>query len=124
MQRFWKLVKGGNKLSIDIGGYNFSTPVKFADWLPPYRAGVYAILMYNAKVNKYYVIYIGQSSNLSDRGFFKSHHSYYCWIRQAGNDESKLHISVLELPNSTEDDRGKIEIQLINKFNPTCNKEF
>lgn len=110
-----KQVKGGVKL--DIGGYKFIDPEKFADWTPPNKAGVYAILANNTK------IYIGQSGNLSDRGFFRNHHRYNCWIRQTGGSEDKLYISVHLMPDSTESDRKKIESELINKLDPICNKE-
>jgi hypothetical protein len=55
-----------------FGGFEFSTPVKFPEWLPPYRSGVYSVLMKNIKDQKYYVIYIGESVNLSERGFLKT----------------------------------------------------
>jgi len=103
---------------------NFDGPYPISRWDPPFRAAIYAIMIKPEPINKpniYTIIYFGESGNLSERGFYKSHHAYNCWIREAGN-ESNLFIGIHTIPNSTEEERLKIEQQLISEYNPTCNK--
>ena len=78
-------------MSMTFGGYEFSDPVRIDRWDPPYRAGVYAILRRDySHTPSYAVIYFGQSSNMSERGFVKSHHRYSCFVNTA-RAESNLY---------------------------------
>jgi len=54
--------------------------------------------------NVYRALYIGELSNLSERGFVKSHHKYKCFIRNAGSEDN-LCIAIYLMPGSTEEDR-------------------
>ena len=99
---------------------SFEGPFEITKWDPPFRAAVYVIMVKGEKEGYYRLIYVGESSNLSERGFYKSHHAYNCWIRIAGS-ESNLFIGVHKMPESTQEDRTKIEQQLISEYNPTCN---
>jgi len=89
-------------MSIIYDGTQFTEPVKLNTWEPPFRAGLYAILVPNqtVKPKAYAIVYFGESGNMSERGFL-SHHKRSCWIRQAGS-ESNLWISTYLMPNSTE----------------------
>ena len=77
-----------------------------------------AILGHRSPPNLYRVLYIGESSNLSERGFVRSHHKYKCFIRNAGS-EGNLHIAICLIPGSTEEDE-KVEQYLIS-VEPPCN---
>ena len=110
-------------MSIKWGNVDFNGPYSIALWDPPYRAALYAIMIKPDQYNKpetYQIIYFGESSNLSERGFYSSHHKYNCWVEQAGS-LSNLYIGIHAMPNSTKDERTKLETALIAKFKPACN---
>lgn len=109
-------------MTITWGNVKFEGPYPITEWEPPNRAAVYAIMIKPDPVNKpktYRIIYFGQSSNLSERGFYRSHHSYECWLEQAGK-ESNIYIGIYRMPNSTEEERRNIEQRLITEYEPVC----
>ena len=101
----------------------FEGPHLITRWDPPLRAAIYAIMMKSDHVNEphtYTILYFGESGNLSERGFYKNHQAYDCWINKAGG-ESNLFIGIYMMPNSIEHERKKIEQELISEYSPTCN---
>ncbi|MCK5283257.1 MAG: hypothetical protein KAK00_07650 [Nanoarchaeota archaeon] len=100
----------------------FNGPYPIKDWDPPNRAAVYTIMKGADKEGYYSILYFGESENLSERGFYKSHHAYPCWINKAGSD-SNLFIGIYLMPNSTREERREVEQSLISDYNPDCNKE-
>jgi hypothetical protein len=98
----------------------FDGPYRITTWNPPYKAAVYTIMIPDDEEGYFRLIYVGESSNLSERGFYKNHHAYNCWIKHAGN-ESNLFIGIHQMPQSTKEQRTKIEQQLISEYNPSCN---
>lgn len=98
----------------------FDGPHQITRWDPPYRAAVYIMMISGNKEGYYKLIYVGESSNLSERGFYKNHHAYNCWIRQS-DGEANLFIGICQMPNSTQEERAKVEQQLISEYNPSCN---
>jgi len=110
-------------MSIKWGDIEFEGPYPITDWKPPYRAAVYAIMMKpdpKSKPRIYRILYFGESSNLSERGFYRSHHKYDCWVRKSGS-ENNLYIGIYRMPNSTADQRQKVEARLIEQYHPVCN---
>ena len=109
-------------MSIIWGEISFDGPFQISDWDPPNRAGIYAI-MYKQDVTRdlYTLVYIGESGNLNDRGFYQSHHRYNCWISRAGS-ERNIYIGTYLMPNSTDEQRREIEGGLINRLDPACNR--
>lgn len=109
-------------MSIKFSNYVFVEPIPITFLTPPYRAGLYAILVpdITATPRPFRVIYFGESGNLSDRGFFKAHHKYFSWLLQAGV-ESNLYIAVYLMPLSTQEQRRLVESQLIADYRPVCN---
>lgn len=110
-------------MSITWGNKTFNGPYPITNWDAPDRAGVYAVMIRLDPPNEpdtYRIIYFGESGDLSERGFCKSHHKYHCWIDKAGS-ESNLYIGIHLMPNSTVEDRKKTESGLVNKYNPICN---
>lgn len=110
-------------MTIKWGNVTFEGPYQITTWDPPYKAAIYAIMIKPDSINKsdtYRIVYFGESGNLSERGFYKSHHAYGCWTKNAGHD-SNLYIGVYMMPNSTQEDRTKIEQQLISEYTPVCN---
>jgi len=110
-------------MSINYSSYHFTDPVSAASWDPPYRSGIYAILTPDSSIKPkpYRVLYFGESENMSDRGFWKGHHRYRCFISEAAS-ESNLNIAVYLMPNSTSEERRKIEQKLVNDYDPPCNR--
>jgi len=110
-------------MSITWGNNVFDGPYKITEWDPPYRAGVYSIMYKKnpkTKPNTFSILYFGESGNLDDRGFFQSHHKYDCWIKYA-ETEDNLYIGIHLMPNSTEEERRRVESDLIDEYSPPCN---
>ncbi|MDH5203375.1 MAG: hypothetical protein OEW69_08970 [Nitrospirota bacterium] len=109
-------------MGINFGGYEFDNPVKLVRWIAPYRAGIYLILAFEwNSFPPFRPIYVGESENMSESGFIRSHHKYQCWINQVDNI-SDLYMSALPLPKSTKAEREKIESMLISLYDPICNR--
>lgn len=110
-------------MAITIGDLGFDGPVAMDDWTPPNRAGVYVISMRADAVNKpsnYTIVYVGESGNMADRGFFRAHHKFGCWLKEAGSTKN-VFISCYLMPQSTEEARKSVETKLINIYRPRCN---
>jgi len=111
-------------MSIKWGQVNFEGPYRLDSWKPPYRAGIYAIMMKpdpQNKPNTYKILYFGESENMSERGFYKNHHKYNCWLREAGSLRN-LFIGYYLMPDSTLFQRKSLEQQLIDQYKPKCNE--
>lgn len=110
-------------MSIKYNEVNFSEPERLSNWAPPYRAGLYVIMVpdQNMKPKPYRAIYFGESGNMSERGF-NSHHKKNCWINTAGS-EGNLFISTHLMPDSSEKERRNIEERLVQEYNTNryCN---
>lgn len=110
-------------MNIKFGRYKFTSPKKFEDFKVPKIAAIYAILIADfAYKPPFKVIYFGQSKDLSDRGFFKSHDNYDDWIKESGTEETLL-ISIHPMQRSSEEDRKIVENELISAFKPVCNEK-
>ena len=107
-------------MTIKWGDVAFSSPTKITEWEPPRKAALYVIMRPAEEQGSYYIIYVGESGNLSERGFYKNHHKYECWIEKAGS-EDKLFIGIYTMPNSTEEERKKLESEILKKTKPPCN---
>jgi len=110
-------------MTIKWGDVEFEKPYSITDWEPPYRAAVYAIMMKRKpqeEPHKYTIVYFGESSNLSERGFYRSHHKYDCWVREAGSEDN-LYIGIHRMPDSTDEQRREVESDLISQYKPACN---
>jgi len=101
--------------------FTFSDPVPLAQWQPPARAGVYAILVPNDAVRPrpFSVIYFGQAHNYSERGFPNQHHKSFAWITTAQG--KPLHVATYDMPGSSEEQRCAVESALCSHYNPCCN---
>ncbi|MFQ6060289.1 MAG: hypothetical protein ACE5KV_03190 [Thermoplasmata archaeon] len=114
---------GRNEMTVHIGGREFDGPVQIDEWNPPRKVAVYAIMMRQDPIRRpdsYLPLYFGQSENLSERGFLRSHHKFGCWIKEAGSTKN-LFIAVHSMPHSAEAERRRFESQLISKYHPVCN---
>jgi len=110
-------------MSIQFGDYVFDEPIPFGKWQPPKQPCIYAVLVHDPKVKPkpYTVLFFGESDNLSDQAFFRSHIKYSCWTKQAGA-EKNLFITQLKMPDVDGIQRKKILNALIQKYQPVCNE--
>ena len=100
---------------IRFDGISFSKPFPIDEWDPPKKAALYLIL----RKDDGGIIYVGESGNLDDRGFWKGHHNYNCWVRVAGA-EKNLAIAFHPMPGSTQNSRKELEANLVRKLHPPC----
>ncbi len=100
---------------IRVDGISFSRPFAIDEWDPPKKAALYLIV----RKDDGRIIYVGESGNLNDRGFWKGHHKYACWLRVAGA-EKNLAIAFYPMQGSTPDQRKEMESNLVRKLHPPC----
>ncbi len=108
--------------AITIGQYTFEGPYLLDNWSPLPIGGIYVILHKGyspASSGTYTPDYIGQTENLSERGFL-SHHKYHCWLNRAGSSRN-IYIAIYRMYNSSESERLFIEQLLISQYQPFCN---
>ena len=107
---------------IYFANYQFSEPAGIAEWRTEEKAGIYVILVQDpkAKSQSYKAIYFGESDNLSDSNFIKSHHSYDCWVREA-ESESNLYIATFAMSDSPSELRQGVVAFLVKYYHPACN---
>jgi hypothetical protein len=108
-----------------LAGYPFEGPRVLAGWTPPERAGVYAIVFKpepDTKADRYAVIYVGHSDDLSTERFPFQHRRASCWIRRAG-DRWKLYICTYEVPGGLRSHREQIARELTAIYHPGCNPD-
>ena len=98
-----------------VGGISFSRPFTIDEWDPPKDAALYLIM----RKDDGRIIYVGESGNLEDRGFWNGHHKYSCCLRVAGN-EKNLTIALRPMPGSTQYQRKELESSLVKKLHPPC----
>ena len=70
-----------------LAGYPFEGPRALAGWTPPARPAVYAVVFKPepaANPERYAVIFVGQSDDLSTERFPFQHPRASCWVRRAG----------------------------------------
>jgi hypothetical protein len=71
-----------------LAGYPFEGPRLLAGWTPPATAAVYAIAYKpepDARPDRYAVIYVSHSDDLSAERFPFQHPRAHCWIKRAGS---------------------------------------
>ena len=109
-----------------LAGYAFEGPRLLAGFTPPNRPAVYAIL-YRPKPDtnpeRYGVLYVGHSDDLSREHFPFNHPAAGCWLKRVEGDRFKLHICYLEAPGALASHREQIMRELIAIYEPGCNPE-
>jgi len=108
-----------------LAGYPFEGPRLLAGWTPPAGAAVYAILYKpepDTKPERYAVIYVGHSEDLSAERFPFQHPRAHCWVRRAGS-KWKVYICTYEVPGGGPGHREQITRELAAIYQPRCNIE-
>ena len=106
-----------------LAGYPFEGPRTLAGWTAPKIAAVYAIVVRpepDTKPERYAVIFVDHSEDLSREGFPFKHRQAPNWIRRAG-DRFNLHICTYEVPGGLPSHREQIVHELVAIYRPSCN---
>lgn len=96
-----------DNMSITWGNTTFDCPIPINAWDPPYRSAVYSIMFKPDLRNEtdiFQIIYLRESGNLLNRGFYKSHHKFNSWVQAAGSEEN-LYIGSYSMLRSNENER-------------------
>lgn len=109
-----------------LAGYAFEGPRLLAGFRAPERAAVYAILYKpdpEGNPERYGVLYVGQSDDMSAESFPFRHSAAPCWLERVGGDRFKLYICHLEAPGATSSHRTQIVQELAAIYEPGCNPD-
>jgi len=108
-----------------LAGYPFEGPRLLAGWTPPATAAVYAIAYKpepDARPDRYAVIYVGHSDDLSAERFPFQHPRAHCWVRRAGSKWT-VYICTYEVPGGGRPHREQIVRELTAIYQPRCNDQ-
>lgn len=86
----------------------------------PAVAGLYVIMAISPINNLYDILYVGQTGDLSERGFPRGHHAYPRWIKLAAGRQ--LFIAYAPLASVSDDVRRQLEAAIIRIYNPPANR--
>ena len=106
-----------------LAGYPFEGPRLLAGWTSPATAAVYAIAYKpepDARPDRYAVIYVGHSGDLSAERFPFQHPRAHCWIKRAGS-KFGVYICTYEVPGGGRPHREQIARELTAIYQPRCN---
>jgi hypothetical protein len=108
-----------------LAGYPFEGPRLLAGWTPPPRPAVYALLYLpdpEARPQRYAVMYVGQSEDLSAERFPFNHPRAACWVERAG-DRFRVFVATYEVPGGLPSHREQIVRELAAVYHPSCNEQ-
>lgn len=106
-----------------LAGYHFEGPRVLGGWTPPATAAVYAIVYKPdaaTRPERYAVIYVGHSDDLSTERFPFQHPRAPCWVKRAG-DRWRVYICTFEVPGGLRSHREQIVNELCAIYRPSCN---
>ena len=106
-----------------LAGYPFEGPRLLAGWTPPAAAAVYAIAYKpdpETRPERYAVIYIGHSDDLTTERFPFRHPRAACWMQRAGS-RWKVYVCTYQVPGGGRAHREQIARELIAVYRPRCN---
>jgi len=109
-----------------LAGYSFEGPRLLAGWTPPGTPAVYAILYRpepETRPERYGVLYVGESGDMSKEGLPFRHRAAKCWLTRVEGDRFRLHICTLDAPGATESHREQIRRELVATYEPGCNSD-
>ncbi|MDT4985838.1 MAG: hypothetical protein QOF95_3328 [Pseudonocardiales bacterium] len=108
-----------------LAGYPFEGPRVLGGWTPPASPAVYAIVYKpdpETKPERYAVIYVDHSDDLSSERLPFNHPRASCWIRRAGT-RWKVYICTYEVPGGLRSHREQIARELSAVYQPSCNTQ-
>jgi hypothetical protein len=106
-----------------LAGYPFEGPRLLGSWTPPAVAAVYAIAYKpEPERERYAVIYVGHSDDLSAERFPFQHRRAPCWVRRAGS-KWRVYVATYEVPGGSRSHREQITRELMAIYRPGCNEQ-
>lgn len=98
----------------------FTEPARFSWMMAPPRQGIYVVLVPDSAwgPRQFRPIYFGESSFLPSR-IDENHEKYKSWLREAGG--MTLHVSFLATQGLTDQQRKRLENDLICRYDTPCN---
>ena len=108
-----------------LAGYPFEGPRLLAGWTPPGTPAVYAIAYKpdsETRPERYAVIYIGHSDDLTAERFPFKHPRSACWVQRAGS-RWKVYICTYQVPGGGRAHREQIARELTAIYHPRCNSQ-
>jgi hypothetical protein len=109
-----------------LAGYPFEGPRILAGWTPPPEPAVFAIAYRpdpDDAPDRYAVVYVGHSDDLSAERFPFGHGRAACWLERAGGDRFGLFVCTYQPPGALSSHREQITRELIAAYRPGCNPE-
>ena len=103
--------------------YEFSGSWNLDTWVAPRLAAVYIIMVYDRTCTPqpYRAIYVGETQDLSTRGFPNSHHASTRWRAEASRIGSPLYVAYHAPAEAIHDGyRTRVESYLETTYNPIC----
>ena len=108
-----------------LAGYPFEGPRLLGGWTPTPTPAVYAIVYKpdpDTRPDRYAVIYVDHSDDLSSERLPFKHPRANCWVKRAG-DRWKVYICTYEVPGGKRPHRELIAQELTAIYNPRCNSQ-
>jgi hypothetical protein len=106
-----------------LAGYPFEGPRLLGGWTPPARPAVFAILYKpDQSSERYAVIYVGHSDDMSTASLPFNHPAAECWTQRAGG-KWKLFVAWYEVPGGLRSHREQITRELVAIYKPGCNEQ-
>src|SRR5258707_11671158 len=105
-----------------VAGYPFEGPRLLAGWPPPAAPAVYAILCQpdpDTGPNRYAVIYVGHSDDLSAERLPFRHPDAHLWVRRA-RSRWEGYVAPYEGPRGGPPHPGEITRELTAIYPPSC----
>lgn len=104
-----------------LGGYPFEGPRVLGGWHAPVGPGIFAILTRpDAEQQRFEVIYLGHSDDLSQESLPFDHGHSDRWIKRAGG-KWNLWIASYVIPGGLRSHRERITEELVAIYHPSCN---
>ena len=103
-----------------LAGYPFEGPRVLGGWTPPPVPAVYAILLRpQPDRDRYIVIDVDESGDLTGAGLPFRHPRAGCWIARTGS-RWNLYVCWYEVPGDSAAQRAEIVRQLVATYHPKC----
>ncbi len=107
-----------------LAGYPFEGPRVLGGWTAPSLAAVYAVAYKpepETHPDRYAVVYVDHSDDLSTERFPFQHPRASCWVERAGG-RWKVFVCWYEVPGGLRSHRAEIARELAAIYQPGCNQ--
>ena len=102
---------------ITLAARSFAGPFMAPLWLPPQRAGIYAVLVPGWRLLTFRALEFGEAEDLSSKDLLRRHPKYREWLSIVGSEWS-LYVAKHEMALSTSAERGRVLRELARGYRP------